>query len=146
MKNRTRSAHTWTTRGQNKGRKQQRARGRRQLGATHQMGARQILHSAWFSKHTTCLGMYHNACLKRSNFLNRNTVCPIIPTWSTMATARGQETEEKQIRHKKLEQGSKHGNHNILERVAVDRQARHQQGWILNESLRVSKDHDTEVG
>ena len=59
--------------------KQHRARAPlRHPGATHQMGARQILHSAWFSKHTTCLGTYHNACLKLSNFLNRNTVCPIV--------------------------------------------------------------------
>ena len=64
---------------QNKGRKQQRTRAPlRQPGATHQMGVRQILHSAWFSKHTTCLGIYHNACLKHSNFLNRNTVCSIV--------------------------------------------------------------------
>ena len=47
-------------------------------GATHQTRARQILHSAWFSKYTTWLSIYHNACLKHSNFLNRNAVWPIV--------------------------------------------------------------------
>ena len=31
---------------------------------------RQILHSAWFSKHTTRLRIHTCACLKHSNFLN----------------------------------------------------------------------------
>ena len=31
---------------------------------------RQILHSAWFSKHTTRLPVHTSACLKHTNFLN----------------------------------------------------------------------------
>ena len=76
------------------------------------MGARQILHSAWFSKHTICLGIYHNACLKRASFLNRNTVCPIVALMEHHGNSKGTGDRGKQIRHNKLEQASKHGNHN----------------------------------
>ena len=39
-------------------------------GACHGTENRQILHSAWFSKHTTSLRIHTCACLKQSNFLN----------------------------------------------------------------------------
>ena len=39
-------------------------------GACHWTDNRQILHSAWFSKHTTRLRIHTCACLKHSNFLN----------------------------------------------------------------------------
>ena len=39
-------------------------------GACHGTENRQILHSAWFSKHTTRLRIHTCACLKHSNFLN----------------------------------------------------------------------------
>ena len=95
-------------------RKQRRARAPlRQPGATHQMGARQILHCAWFSKHTICLGIYHNACFGNALISSTETLCVrLLPSWNTTATARGQETVENKIRHNKLEQASKHGNHN----------------------------------
>ena len=114
---RTRERHKART----KGRKQQRARAPlRQPGATHQMGARQILHSAWFSKLTTCLGIYHNACLKHSTFLNRNTVCLIVAHMEHHGNSMGtgdRRKKKKQIRHNKLEQGSKHGNLNMPPRL-----------------------------
>ena len=39
-------------------------------GACHRTDNRQILHSAWFSKHSTRLRIRTCACLKHSNFLN----------------------------------------------------------------------------
>ena len=39
-------------------------------GACHWTENRQILHSAWFSKHTTRLRVHTYACLKHSDFLN----------------------------------------------------------------------------
>ena len=39
-------------------------------GTCHVTENRQILHSAWFSKHTTRLRIHTCACLKHSNFLN----------------------------------------------------------------------------
>ena len=39
-------------------------------GACHGIENRQILDSAWFSKHTTRLRIHTCACLKHSNFLN----------------------------------------------------------------------------
>ena len=41
-------------------------------GACHGAENRQILHSAWFSKHTTRLRINTCACLKHSNFLNND--------------------------------------------------------------------------
>ena len=51
---------------------------RRTRTRLRQTGARQILHSVWFSKHTTCLEIHYRECLKHSNFLNRSkhTVSP----------------------------------------------------------------------
>ena len=39
-------------------------------GTCHVTENRQVLHSAWFSKHTTRLRIHTCACLKHSNFLN----------------------------------------------------------------------------
>ena len=40
-------------------------------------------------------GNHHKTCLKHSNFLNRKLCVQLLPTWNTMATARGQGTEGK---------------------------------------------------
>ena len=49
-------------------------------GTCHVTENRQILYSAWFSKHTTHLRIHTSACLKLSNFLNtdrmRKPDCP----------------------------------------------------------------------
>ena len=40
-------------------------------------------------------GIHHKTCLKHSDFLNRKLCVQLLPTWNTMATARGQGSEGK---------------------------------------------------
>ena len=40
-------------------------------------------------------GIHHKTCLKHSNFLKRKLCVHLLPTWNTMATAKGQGTEGK---------------------------------------------------
>ena len=93
---------TCTTQGGNKGRKQQRARAPlRQPSAT--VLTRRDTPKGSKKKSTFCvvlktyhlIGIHLKTCLKHSNFLNRKVCVQLLPTWNTMATARGQETEEK---------------------------------------------------
>ena len=63
-------------------------------------------------------GIHHKTCLKHPNFLNRKLCVHLLPTWNTMATARGQGTEGKtKKRHNELRQGSKHCNYNMPPRL-----------------------------
>ena len=118
---------TCTTQGENKGRKQQRARAPlRQPSATaptkrdtqkREQDNVSILRGSQNIPPET--GIHHKTCLKHSNFLNRKLCVQLLPTWNTMATARGQGTEGKtKIRQNELRQGSKHGNYNIFSPLA----------------------------
>ena len=63
-------------------------------------------------------GIHHKTCLKYSNLLNRKLCVQLLPTWNTMATARGQGNRRKnKIRQNELRQGSKHGNYNMPPRL-----------------------------
>ena len=94
---------TCTTQGENKGRKQQRARAPlRQPSAT--APTRRDTPKGSKTKSPLCVvlktyhltGIHHKTCLKHSNFLNRKLCAQMLPTWNTMATAKGQGTEGKQ--------------------------------------------------
>ena len=83
--------------------------------ARHQKGSKTKSPLCVVLKTYHLTGNHHKTCLKHSNFLNRKLCVQLLPTWNTMATARGQGTEGKtKIRQNELRQGSKHDNYNIL--------------------------------
>ena len=99
-----------TTQGENKGRKQQRTRAPlRQPSAT--APTRRDTPKGSKTKSPVCVvlktyhltGIHHKSCLKHSNFLNRKLCVQLLPTWNTMAAARGQGTEVKQSTPKRVE-------------------------------------------
>ena len=101
---------TCTTQGENKGRKQQRARAPlRQPSAT--APTRRDTPKGSKTKSPFCMvlktyhltGNHHKTRLKHSNFLNRKLCVQLLPTWNTMATARRQDTEGKQHTPKRVE-------------------------------------------
>ena len=116
---------TCKTQGENKGRKQQCTRAPlRQLSAT--APTRRDTPKVSKTKSPFCVvlktyhltGNHHKTCLKHSSFLNRKLCVQLLPTWNTMATARGQGTEGKTKDAKnELRQGSKHGNYNMHPRL-----------------------------
>ena len=99
---------TCTTQGENKGRKQQRARvPLRQPSAT--APTRRVVLKTY---HLT--GNHHKTCLKHSNFLIRK-LCPIVTNMEHHGNSKGTGNRRRnKIRQNELRQGSKHGNYNIL--------------------------------
>ena len=67
----------------------------RRQGATHQKGSKTKSPFCVILKTYHLTGNQNKTCLKHSNFLNRKLCVQLLPTWNTMATARGQGTEGK---------------------------------------------------
>ena len=115
---------TCTTQGENKGRKQQRARAPlRQPSATAPTRRDTPKGSETKSPFCVVLKTYHltgnhrETCLKHSNFLNRK-LCPIVTNMEHHGNSKGTGNRRKnKIRQNELRQGSKHGNYNMPPRL-----------------------------
>ena len=75
----------------------------RRQGATHQKGSKTKSPFCVILKTYHMTGIHHKTCLKHSNFLNRKLCVQLLPTWNTMATARGQGTDGKTNTPKRVE-------------------------------------------
>ena len=114
-----------TTQGENKGRKQQRARAPlRQPSAT--APTRRDTPKGSKTKSPFCVvlktyhltGHHHKTCLKHSNFIIRKTVCPIVTNMEHHGNSKETGNRRKnKIRQNELRQGSKHGNYNMPPRL-----------------------------
>ena len=117
---------TCTTQGENKGRKQQRARAPlRQPSAT--APTRRDTPKGSKTKSSFCVvlktyhltGIHHKTCLKHSNFLNRK-LCPTVTNMEHHGNSKGTRNGRKNTNtQNEFRQGSKHGNYNIFRTVCA---------------------------